>query len=370
MACTPSVASFNPKHITHKYVTHMSTNKHDSILPKSNPVHIVNNSHTPWSTKVPVVDMQSANLDWEVTKNPLITLLDGRYPLPIESHMSINRSDTNETIGIVGHGYGIIQNSQIWEALHRSLEGVPFTVVGGGYTHGGGRVFLQVKLTGEADTLVNGDPFDSHITLYSSHDGSSAFEIFDTNVRIICQNTLQASRRHGGKRFKLSVKHTSQVQFRFEDMLSQLDKILAVRQRTFRDMHYLNEIFMDNEEIKQWAMGFFNVKKTETPQARTKAEEVARLSREGLGNIGVSAYDALNGVTEMLTHGTAGKRRENGAQFLSSEFGTNANVKAQALDLLANSDARHRLITRGRELIHTGVTLTSRPTAKDLVNVA
>lgn len=330
--------------------------------------HIVmKNSGSPWASAVEDVNLKTADLDWQVTKNPLVTLLEGRYPLPIESHVSINRSDTNEPIGLVGANYGPIQNTQIWEALHRSLDSFKFDIVGGGYTHNGGRVFLQVNLKDDDKFSVNGEAFSNFITLYSSHDGSSAFEVFDTCVRIICQNTLQASRRSGGKRFKLSVKHTSKVQFRFENMMVQLEKIFASRAKTFRDLQYLNEIFMSQDDLRKWAVGFFTAGNSVTPQGLTTATEVTDLAIGGIGNRGQSAYDMLNGVTELLTHGRPETKRTSGDLFRSSEFGNSANKKAEALDYLSSDRTRGIFMARGEDLIRQGTTLLKRPTAASLV---
>jgi phage/plasmid-like protein (TIGR03299 family) len=302
----------------------------------------------------------NTGLDWDVTKNPLVTLLEGKYPLPITSHMSINRSDTEESIGIVGKGYEPIQNSRVWEALHRALNGVPFNVMGAGYTHHGGRIFIQAKVDGSADMKVNGDDFLNYFTLYSSHDGSSAFEIFDTSLRICCRNTLQAARRIGGKQFKLKVRHTRTADIRFENMMDQLDRIMANRQRTYRDLNYLNEIMLDRSEMLDWAVGFFNQANNLTGGASGKASESVRLAHTGTGNRGETAYDLLNGVTEMLTHGRDNTTRPATSLFKTSEFGSAADQKAHALDLLVAPRAFGRLVQRGRELRNDGTTTINR----------
>lgn len=324
--------------------------------------NIVTKHNSPWASQADTINLDTSGLNWAVTKNPLVTLLDGKYPLPVQSHVSINRSDTNESIGIVGASYGPIQNSQIWEALHRSLNGFDFDITGGGYTHNGGRVFLQVDLGQSKDFTVHGEDFRNYVTLYSSHDGSSAFEVFDTSVRIICENTLQASRRHGGKRFKLRVKHTSNVQFRFENMMVSLEKIFATRRKTFMDLNHLNEIMMEQHELRDWAVGFFNTANKLTGQASGKAAEAVRLAERGIGNRGETAYDMLNGVTEMLTHGRQNTKRDKGDLFITSEFGSAADQKANAFDGLLNNRARSLFVNRGRELRLEGETVINRPT--------
>lgn len=303
--------------------------------------------------------LEDTPLNWDVTKNPLVTLLDGKYPLPVTSHMSMNRSDTNESIGIVGSGYQPIQNTAIWEALHKSLDGITFDVVGAGYLSHGGRVFIQAIVDDE-DFRVHGDEFKNIITLYSSHDGSSAFEVFDTSVRIVCQNTLQAARRQGGGQFKLKVRHTSGASLQFINMMDQLERIFASRRRTYRDLAYLNEIAMSHPEMVSWAVSFFNAKNDLSGTASARAAEVVTAAKTGMGNRGQTAYDLFNGVTEVLTHGRPNTSKMRAEVFKASEFGTDADRKAEALDLLADQRRIAGMVARGNQLRENGQSFLKR----------
>ena len=317
--------------------------------------NIVTKLGSPWANKVEAINLETAGLAWDVLKSPLVTLLEGKYPLPITSHVAITRSDTNQTLGIVGKDYGPIQNTRIWEALERSLNDVKHDVVGGGYLADGARVFLQVDVNDE-DFTVNGEKYNNFITLYSSHDGSSAFEIFDTSIRIICQNTLQAARRHGGARFKLKVRHTSMAEIRFENMMEQIERIFATRRRTYRDLRYLNELFMSHDEIKSWATSFFNAKNELTGNAAAQASRTVQLAINGTGNRGETAYDTFNGLTELLTHGASNTSKPRDEVFRSSEFGRSADLKALGLDSLLQHNVRQTHIVRGDELRRNGST--------------
>lgn len=323
--------------------------------------HIVSTTSNAWSNVItPVVGLDNSGLNWDVTKNPLVTLLEGKYPLPIKSHMSINRDDTNHSIGVVGSGYEPIQNSQIWSALHRSLEGQPFTIVGSGYTHGGSRVFIQAKVDSE-DFRVNGDEFKNIITLYSSHDGSSAFEVFDTSVRIICTNTVNMAKRQGGKSFKMKVRHTRNAEIRFENMIQSLETMFAARVATYSDLRTTAALPMTQEDMLSWAVGFYNRTNKLSGVASGKAYETVGLANRGMGNHGKTRYDLLNGVTQMLTHGQANSSRDQGDRFVASEFGSAAKQKAEALDMLsrANDRGMSHLVARGEELRDTGETAIS-----------
>ena len=320
--------------------------------------HIVNTQQNSWSDKIvdSIDTIEDAGLNWDVVKTPLVAMLDGRYPLPLESHVSVNRTDTDKSIGVVGSKYEPIQNSRIWEAMHQSLDGVNHTIQGAGSTNGGAKVFIQTKVDSD-DFKVNGDDFDNYITFFSSHDGSSSFELFDTSTRIICTNTVQAARRKGGKAFKLKVRHTSNASIRFDNVMQHLESIFDVRKQTYADLNELATVGMDYKDLINWSTSFFNSNnKRLTTVSSNKAHEAHKLARFGMGNRGETAYDMFNGVTELLTHGERFTSRSKEQVWKSSELGANATTKAKALDHLLVGDTRDAHIKRGQELRHFGET--------------
>ena len=321
--------------------------------------YIVNTQQNGWSNKITdsINSVEDIGLNWDVQKTPMVALLEGKYPLPIKSHVSINRSDSNESIGVVGSGYEPIQNTRIWEALHTSLEGTNHEVAGGGYTHNGGRVFVQTKVK-DKDFTINGDAFDNYVTFYSSHDGSSAFELFDTSVRMICQNTFRLAKANGGKAFKLKVRHTRNADIRFENVMQHLEQIFANRRLAYDKMNRLVDMPMSYSEMIAWASSFYNKSNKMSTVSSNKAHESRRLAVSGVGNSGQTGYDMFNGVTELLTHGDRYTSKDRSAIWRSSELGAGAMQKADALEQLQPENRRAHVI-RGGELISTGETLLS-----------
>ena len=321
---------------------------------KKNDTYIVNTQRNGWSNKITdsINSVDDIGLNWDVQKTPMVALLEGKYPLPIESHVSINRSDSNESIGVVGSAYEPIQNSRIWEAMHQSLEGVNHEVCGGGYTHNGGRVFVQTKVSDE-DFTVNGDPFDNYVTFYSSHDGSSAFELFDTSVRMICQNTFRVAKKLGGKAFKLKVRHTRNADVRFDNVMHCLENIFDNRRVAYTKLKDLSDMPMNYSDMIAWATSFFNKSNNLSTVSSNKAHTARDLAIHGIGNKGKTRYDMFNGVTELLTHGGRVTSKNRSDIWRSSELGAGAVQKANALDSLFNVSDH---IARGQQLIRTGET--------------
>lgn len=321
--------------------------------------HITSLVQNPYSHKVTdkIDSLDDIKLDWQVQKQPMVALLDGKYPTPIESHMSVHRSDNNQGLGIVGKGYECIQNTQLWDGLNRSLDGVDYHICGGGYLNDGGTVFIQAKVGDDVNT-VNGDKFNDYLTFYSSHDGSSALTMYDTSVRIICQNTIGSSFTKGGKQVKLRVRHTRNASIQFDNLLSHIEAMFKHRQTVYAEMQGLTVNSMQHNQMIEWATSFFNKANKLSSVSSNKAHESVRLAKNGIGNRGETAYDMLNGVTELLTHGNrTAKNAEK--TYKSSEFGTHAQYKANALADLSDRATALRHIERGRQLIRHGEAITA-----------
>ena len=77
--------------------------------------YIVSTQSNAWSQKIAerIDTIEDAGLNWDVVKTPLVAMLEGRYPLPIENHVSINRTDNNETVGVVGSSFTSIASASM-----------------------------------------------------------------------------------------------------------------------------------------------------------------------------------------------------------------------------------------------------------------
>ena len=53
-------------------------------------------------------------LNWDVIERNIYRHIQDKFYEPIDSHKIIERSDTNESLGVVGAGYQTIQNSVDW----------------------------------------------------------------------------------------------------------------------------------------------------------------------------------------------------------------------------------------------------------------
>ena len=110
-----------------------------------------------------------------------------------------------EALGVVGGGYTPLQNEDHAEFLNLLADesGAIFDTAGS--LRGGRQVFITMQLPNSL-TIGGTDRVDLNIAALNSHDGSSAFRILVTPVRVVCANTQSAALRNHESSF--SIRHT------------------------------------------------------------------------------------------------------------------------------------------------------------------
>ena len=288
-------------------------------------------------------------LNWDVIERNIYRHIQDKFYEPIDSHKIIERSDTNESLGVVGAGYQTIQNSQIWDALNESLAGIEYKITNVGHLKNGGKIFIQAEV-GDG-FAINGDKFTGYITMWSSHDGSSSCVLGDTLTRVWCSNTFVSSLYNKQSMLRMKVRHTKNASVRFDDMMYQLDEIFTHRKKAFADIERLANEPISDTHAKLFSIGFVNSPKT---RGMNTADEIHGLFRSGIGNNGETKYDLFNGFTEYYTHGANRDSKtdeQKNKQFGSSELGHGAKAKSRVLEILSNVESTDLLIAKGRKIL-------------------
>ena len=168
-----------------------------------------------------------AGLDYEVIKSPLFTkgsniietsqgIEVGYSELDVPNYFANIRSDNNAVLGVVGKDYHIVQNREafnFFDAIVGGGDGILYETAGA--LGNGERIFITAKLP-DYIRVGNGDDItEKYIFLTTSHDGSGSITAAFTPIRIVCQNTLNASLRNMSN--VVRIKHTSGAKQRLED---------------------------------------------------------------------------------------------------------------------------------------------------------
>jgi phage/plasmid-like protein (TIGR03299 family) len=205
--------------------------------------------------------IEYGGLDFTVEKQRLLT---ERW-LEVPDHFVTVRQDTNDILGLVGKDYTIVQNTDAFAFFDQIVGEGQAIYETAGCLGKGEVIFITAKLPRQL-IIGRDSPVDNYLVLCSSHDGSMAITAYFTPVRVVCQNTLNASLRHYSN--KVYIKHTRNVKERFLEaahILGIHSEYLDKLQQVFTLMHdkqvsdleaqlIFRRVFLSKEETKQLAL--------------------------------------------------------------------------------------------------------------------
>jgi phage/plasmid-like protein (TIGR03299 family) len=171
--------------------------------------------------------IRHAGLDYEVLKKPAFIegeglsmgkngeIIEGSNII-IPDRFGTYRSDTNQAFDVVGKDYEIVQNREafsFFDAIVGGGDGILYETAGA--LGNGERIFITAKLPDYIRVGNGDDVTEKYIFLTTSHDGTGSITAAFTPIRIVCQNTLNASLRNMSN--VVRIRHTSGAKQRLED---------------------------------------------------------------------------------------------------------------------------------------------------------
>ena len=171
--------------------------------------------------------IKHAGLDYEVIKSPLLTKVSNSFEntnateirdndLEVPNYFATIRNDNNTVLGVVGKEYHIVQNREafsFFDSIVGGTDGILYETAGA--LGNGERIFITAKLPDYIRVGNGDDVTEKYIFLTTSHDGSGSITAAFTPVRIVCQNTLNASLRNMSN--VVRIRHTSGAKQRLDN---------------------------------------------------------------------------------------------------------------------------------------------------------
>jgi len=154
-----------------------------------------------------------AGLDWSVTQEP-IQVIGGKK---CEDYVANVRSSDGKTLGIVTDRYKIVQNAEAFDFTDSLLgEGVTYETAGSLF--GGKAVWLLAKMP--AIDLV-GDEVIPYLCFYNRHDGKGSINVFLTDIRVVCNNTLNLAMKKAKRTW--TARHAGRIDQKLEEARNTLE---------------------------------------------------------------------------------------------------------------------------------------------------
>jgi phage/plasmid-like protein (TIGR03299 family) len=297
-----------------------------------------------------------------ITGKPSILTEDGET-IELESYQTI-LADIRQRGGeeryvplhVPKSSYRPISNREIWECIKASIEDSGVKVTTAGTLNNMKRFFVSLDLNGKELTGPRKEKFSAFLSAMTSHDGSLCLEFKDSFIRIVCNNTFEATRFSGGRVINVAIPHTKNASVSINNMSDYLASVLADRKSVMEGMKYLHSLVVPGDEVDSVVSGYLTDEEADelSTNAYNRVQAVRELYKNGIGNKGETRYDLFNGFTEFFTHhdGAGGKKADKAERMSASRFGKAAFHKDQFLSLLMDEERYTATKERGAKLYH------------------
>jgi phage/plasmid-like protein (TIGR03299 family) len=171
-------------------------------------------------------------LDYTVERRPLFVTDNEGSLIEVPGHYSNVRSDNNTPLGVVKGRYTIVQNKDAFGFFDSIVDSGEAIFETAGALGKGEKIFVTAKLPDDME--VRGEKVEKYIMLTNSHDATTTIIAGFTNVRVVCNNTLQAALKNLDN--KVSISHTASA----EAKLKQASKVMGIASKYMTE---INQIF-------------------------------------------------------------------------------------------------------------------------------
>ena len=154
-----------------------------------------NKAVTPWhglgfpvdNTLSPLEMMEAAKVDWEVTKIPAVSLINGVYT--DTGHSSLVRTSDNSILDVISNDWNPTQNIEAFEFFSEFVDAGHMQMETAGSLDKGRVVWALAKI-GTSFEAVRDDVISGYLLFSNPHKYGRAITVRFTPIRVVCHNTL------------------------------------------------------------------------------------------------------------------------------------------------------------------------------------
>ena len=305
-----------------------------------------------------------AGLNWEVAPMPIYVnnLAGNKGFTVIPNRNAIARQTDGKVLAVLGDGYTPVQNNEAFTFFDSVVGSKDAIYQTAGSLLGGRWVWILAKLNGVNSTIsIKGDAVDKYLLLMNGHDGTLAFKMFFTPIRVVCYNTLTAAdttsrqaMRAGQQDGRFYARHSGSIHDRIEaarDVLGMSIKYYDVFAEQATRLANLQLPVAEMPKLLAAAFGTSGGIRVEdvvslndfTTRKREQVEVVTRLfdgEGKGLNEAGIKGtkWAAYNAVVEYVDYAKKyGGADPNDVRLKNTLFTKGARTKQRAWDYLNKS---------------------------------
>jgi phage/plasmid-like protein (TIGR03299 family) len=179
-----------------------------------------------------------SGLDWTADKQGLYRSdMD-----PITSHEAIVRSDTGQTLGIVGANFTPVQNRELfdWFVGLDGFADVTFETAG---ALGQGETAWVLARCNGLKFDIGGDAYQGYMAMINGHTGNRKLTLMPTGIRICCANTMRMATGQGKRNNTLAsgweLRHTVGIRDHLDAIRGLYARTTEAWQKTEESLRFL-----------------------------------------------------------------------------------------------------------------------------------
>jgi len=280
---------------------------------------------------------RAAGLDWHVESTPVLydTSLGTTERFPKQN--VLYRSDNGAAMSTVSDRYKIVQPEQVLDFFNKLVEQQGFKLHTAGSLKGGKRIWALAE-TGQVANVLTGDPVARYVLLATSFDRGMATTAKETNIRVVCANTLAMADQDTDN--MISIPHNTDfvaeavhhqlglTRTAFDQFIFQA-KLLASKQVNTNTFDYFMHNLLHSKEFLDDNIPD-NLSKNRAYKKILELFDGGAIGSDIAGIRG-TGWQLLNAVTEYVDHHAPNRNPD--ARLNSAWFRKGANMKTTALQL-------------------------------------
>lgn len=262
--------------------------------------------------------IEAAGLGYDILQTPVVATQGGQK-LTIPGMKALIPADRFgkpdcPCFGVVSDTYKVIQNREAFGFFDNIVGKGEAVYETAGALSLGEKIWILAKLPENLKVGKQGDEVAQYILLYNSHTGKAAARAKLTPVRVVCQNTLNASLKGDGA--SAVIRHTGDVMAN----MRQASELLGFAKAQYAEAGEKYNLLASTQANKAIVNSFLNefIPMPAKPKTQNKREldqwaeavtavkfdrgNIVNLFESGTGNHGESLWDLYNGVTEYTDH--------------------------------------------------------------------
>lgn len=240
----------------------------------------------------------------KVSENPVSTTVDGKT-ISVDNKFMTYADIPNvglTSLGVVGNRYTPIQNSEAFDLLNNIVDESGANFDSAGVVGNGRKCYITMKLPTTIQVAGGNDAIDTYLNCFNSHDGSSAFKIQVTFLRLICTNGMTGM--VGGE--SITLRHTSNATYKVQEAREALHLVFAQQQAFEDEINKMLGIKMTDKDYKDFIESLVPYPANEASTRAINSVDKMRGELMGLwradtqANVKNTAWAAFSAVTEYV----------------------------------------------------------------------